>query len=77
MRIRISPVRPSHSSTCRLDIEYIWQSHMLRPSVYEADCMRLLGYVLDHNIVMTGLLQSLNKEAMLKDTAKVTLYPSS
>lgn len=31
------------------DIDEVWHLHMLRPKAYHEDCLRLLGYLLDHD----------------------------
>lgn len=31
------------------EIDAVWHLHMLRPRAYHDDCMRLLGYLLDHD----------------------------
>jgi len=50
-----------------LDIELIWQSHLIRPYKYEADCQRLYGKIIPHKIVATKLDIQL-KERALKET---------
>ncbi|CAF1156312.1 unnamed protein product [Rotaria sordida] len=33
-----------------LDIEIIWQTHLLRPDMYQADCLRLFRRIIDHSL---------------------------
>ena len=32
----------------RLDVHWVWYCHLLAPHIYESDCIRLTGKVLDH-----------------------------
>ena len=34
-----------------MDIEMIWQTHLLRPQMYEQDCLRLFHRVIDHSLL--------------------------
>ncbi|CAF3313140.1 unnamed protein product [Rotaria socialis] len=48
-----------------LDIEIIWQTHLLRPEIYRADCIRLFRQVVDHSLVTTDIQQFLKKQAFI------------
>jgi len=49
----------------------VWVNHMLRPSMYREDCKRLLGEVIDHNIHLQTMYQSMNKKMFLVLTKKL------
>jgi len=49
------------------DIEIVWQSHLLRPSIYQADCIKLFGKIIDHKLVANEVEQFL-KERALRET---------
>jgi hypothetical protein len=34
-----------------IDIEFVWQAHMLSPSAYADDCLSLYGKVFDHKLI--------------------------
>jgi hypothetical protein len=53
-----------------LDIEMIWQTHLLRPEIYENDCLRLFGRVIDHSLIINNITQTFKKEAFL-DTCQL------
>ncbi len=44
-------------------VEMVWISHMLRPKMYQDDCKRLYGRLIDHSFSMT------NSERFLRDQA--------
>jgi hypothetical protein len=35
-----------------VDIEIIWQTHLLRPEMYRNDCLRLFRRVIDHSLMI-------------------------
>ncbi|CAF1009309.1 unnamed protein product [Rotaria sordida] len=53
-----------------LDIEIIWQTHILRPEMYREDCMRLFHRVIDHSLLATEIEQFLKEQAFI-DTCKL------
>lgn len=53
-----------------LDIEIVWQTHVLRPAVYEADCIRLFRRVIDHSLLASDI-QTLLKEQAFRDTCQL------
>ncbi|CAF3148590.1 unnamed protein product [Rotaria sp. Silwood2] len=53
-----------------LDIEIIWQTHLLRPEMYREDCMRLFHRVIDHSLLAAEMEQFL-KEQVFFDTCKL------
>jgi len=54
-----------------LDIELIWQTHLLRPNKYREDCKRLYGRVINHDLVLDDISSSLKIDAF-KET--IDLY---
>ncbi|CAF4863740.1 unnamed protein product [Rotaria sp. Silwood1] len=52
-----------------LDIEIIWQTHLLRPEIYRADCLRLFRQVVDHSLLTTDIQQFLKEQAFI-DTCR-------
>ncbi|CAF0885329.1 unnamed protein product [Rotaria sordida] len=46
-----------------LDIELVWQTHLLRPKMYKVDCLRLFGRVIDHSSLMTEVEQFFKEQA--------------
>ncbi|CAF0905170.1 unnamed protein product [Adineta steineri] len=53
-----------------LDIEIIWQTHLLRPQIYRDDCMRLFHRVIDHSLLANEMEQFLKEQAFI-DTCKL------
>ena len=53
-----------------LDIEIIWQTHLLRPSMYRDDCMRLFHRIIDHSLLTNDFEQFLKEQAFV-DTCKL------
>ena len=53
-----------------LDIEMIWQTHLLRPEVYKNDCLRLFGLVIDHSLILNNIDRTFKKEAFF-DTCQL------
>ncbi|CAF0941090.1 unnamed protein product [Rotaria sordida] len=53
-----------------LDIELVWQTHLLRPKMYKVDCLRLFGRVIDRSLLMTEVEQFF-KEQALRDTCQL------
>ena len=53
-----------------LDIEIIWQTHLLRPEMYREDCMRLFHRVIDHSLLANEMEQFLKQQAFI-DTCKL------
>jgi hypothetical protein len=37
-----------------IDIEMVWCSHLIRPSMYHKDCKKLYGKIIDHHLVSTS-----------------------
>ena len=50
-----------------LDIEIVWQTHLLRPEMYHADCLRLFRRVIDHSLLISDIQQFLMEQAF-RDT---------
>ena len=53
-----------------LDIEIVWQTHLLRPEMYKADCIRLFRQVIDHSLLFTSI-QNFLKEQAFRDTCQL------
>ncbi|CAF1416648.1 unnamed protein product [Rotaria sp. Silwood1] len=53
-----------------LDIEIVWQTHLLRPEMYREDCMRLFHRIIDHSLLATEIEQFLKEQAFI-DTCKL------
>ncbi len=53
-----------------LDIEIIWQTHLLRPEMYREDCMRLFHRIFDHSLLTNDIEQFLKEQAFI-DTCKL------
>jgi hypothetical protein len=53
-----------------LDIEIVWQTHLLRPVLYREDCQRLFHRVIDHSLLMENIEQFLKEQAFV-DTCKL------
>ncbi|CAF3684072.1 unnamed protein product [Rotaria sp. Silwood1] len=53
-----------------LDIEIIWQTHLLRPDLYQADCLRLFHRIIDHTLLINDTEQFFKKQAFF-DTCQL------
>ena len=53
-----------------LDIEIVWQTHLLRPEIYQADCLRLFHRVIDHSLLISDIEDAL-KEQAFRDTCQL------
>jgi hypothetical protein len=53
-----------------LDIEIIWQTHLLRPEMYREDCMRLFHRIIDHSLLTNELEQTMKEQAFI-DTCEL------
>jgi hypothetical protein len=53
-----------------LDIEIVWQTHLLRPEMYQNDCLRLFRRVIDHSLIINGIEQFYKEQAFL-DTCQL------
>ena len=53
-----------------IDIEIIWQTHLLRPEMYQADCLRLYRRVIDHTLSLNEIQQFFKKQAFI-DTCQL------
>ena len=53
-----------------LDIEIIWQTHLLRPEMYREDCMRLFHRIIDHSL-LTNEVEQIVKEQAFFDTCQL------
>ncbi|CAF0797512.1 unnamed protein product, partial [Rotaria sordida] len=48
-----------------LDIEIVWQTHLLRPQMYRKDCLRLFHHVIEHSLLIDDIGQFLKEQAFL------------
>jgi hypothetical protein len=48
-----------------IDIEIIWQSHLLRPLMYRNDCLRLFDKIIDHSLLLNNIQQSFKQQSFL------------
>lgn len=46
-----------------VDIEWVWQCHMLCPEAYHADCSKIVGKLIDHHVIDRGQRKELIKES--------------
>jgi hypothetical protein len=53
-----------------LDIEIVWQTHLLRPEMYQTDCLRLFRRVIDHSLLLSDV-QNFSKEHAFQDTCQL------
>ncbi len=53
-----------------LDIEMVWQTHLLRPEMYRNDCIRLFRRVIDHSLLTDDIGQFLKQQAFI-DTCRL------
>ena len=53
-----------------LDIEMVWQSHLLRPDLYEADLKKLKNGLVDHSL-MLNLYETNVKKQAFRDTEQL------
>jgi hypothetical protein len=48
-----------------LDIEMIWQTHLLRPEMYREDCLRLFHRIIDHSLLTNEMGQFFKEQAFI------------
>ncbi|CAF4141547.1 unnamed protein product, partial [Rotaria sordida] len=48
-----------------IDIEIVWQTHLLRPLIYQDDCLRLFHQIIDHSLLLDHTQQSFKEQAFL------------
>jgi len=53
-----------------LDIEIVWQTHLLRHQIYQNDCIRLFHRVIDHSLIINDIEQFFKEQAFL-DTCQL------
>jgi hypothetical protein len=53
-----------------MDIEMVWQTHLLRPRIYQQDCLRLFHRVIDHSL-LTNEIEQFLKEQAFRDTCQL------
>jgi len=54
-----------------LDIEIVWQTHLLRPEMYRKDCLRLFRRVIDHSLIIKDKMETYFKEQAFLDTCQL------
>ncbi|CAF1191693.1 unnamed protein product [Adineta steineri] len=71
---RFMRLKASHPTNILLiptmDIEIVWQTHLLRPEMYQADCLRLFRRVIDHSLLITDI-QKMLKDQAFQDTCQL------
>ncbi|UJR32398.1 hypothetical protein I4U23_019860 [Adineta vaga] len=50
-----------------MNIEIVWQTHLLRSEIYQTDCLRLFRRIIDHSLFMDDF-QDFLKEQAFPDT---------
>ncbi|CAF0903062.1 unnamed protein product [Rotaria sordida] len=48
-----------------IDIEIVWQTHLLRPLIYQDDCLRLFHQIIDHSLLLDHTQQSFKEQSFL------------
>ncbi|CAF4646506.1 unnamed protein product, partial [Rotaria sp. Silwood2] len=48
-----------------IDIEIVWQTHLLRLLTYQNDCLRLFHQIIDHSLLLNHTQQSVKEQAFL------------
>ncbi len=54
-----------------LDIEIVWQTHLLRPEMYRNDCLRLFHRIIDHSLIIKNDIEQYLKEQAFFDTCQL------
>ncbi len=54
-----------------MDIEIVWQTHLLRPEMYRNDCLRLFHRTIDHSLIMNREIEEYFKEQAFIDTCQL------
>ena len=54
-----------------LDIEMVWQTHLLRPEIYRNDCLRLFHRIIDHSLIMKNEMEQFFKQQAFVDTCEL------
>ena len=54
-----------------LDIEIVWQTHLLRPKMYRNDCLRLFRRIIDHSLIIENEMEKFFKEQAFLDTCQL------
>ncbi|CAF1306571.1 unnamed protein product [Rotaria sordida] len=71
---RFMQLKASHSDNLllipTLDIEIVWQTHLLRSEIYNADCIRLFHRVINHKLLNNDMEEFL-KEQAFQDTCQL------
>ncbi len=71
---RFMQLKTSHPNTLlipTLDIEIVWQTHLLRPEMYRNDCLRLFHRIIDHSLIMKNEVEGFFKEQAFLDTCQL------
>lgn len=54
-----------------LDIEIVWQTHLLRPEMYRNDCFRLFRRIIDHSLIVKDQMEQFFKNQAFLDTCQL------
>ena len=49
-----------------LDVEIVWQTHLLRPEIYRSDCLRLFHHVVDYSLLATEVQEFFKEQAFIE-----------
>ena len=49
-----------------LDVEVVWQTHLLRPEIYRSDCLRLFHHIVDHSLLATEVQEFFKEQAFVE-----------
>lgn len=71
--LKLKELYPNTLFIPTLDIEMVWISHLLKPEIYEEDCMKLFGRVIEHELYLNDSNKSIRHEALIET---LNLYKS-
>ena len=64
--MQLKALYPNEHLVPTLDIEIVWQTHLLRPEMYRGDCLRLFRRVIDHSLLIDNIEESAKEQAFAK-----------
>ncbi|CAF1076920.1 unnamed protein product [Adineta ricciae] len=50
--MQLKVAHPQEYLVPTLDIEIVWQTHLIRPEMYRGDCLRLFHCIIDHSLLL-------------------------
>ncbi|CAF1439208.1 unnamed protein product [Adineta steineri] len=63
--MQLKALYPKERLVPALDIEIVWQTHLLRPDMYRGDCLRLFHRIIDHSLLIDNNEESLKEQAFI------------